>query len=229
MQYKNLTITKYIQDGFRIDENVGNVHRVFYIDPFKLPDNQPKADVVLITHDHFDHCDPESIARILKPETLVVGSTKVAAKLGELNLPSFREVNPHSELDLAGTKIMTLSAYNLNKFREPGVAFHPETDKGMGYMITFSPQTPDVAVVYHMGDTDFLPDEQTGHAIDVLMIPVSGTYVMTVDEAIEACKQIKPKFVIPMHYDGGVVGSWEDAERLKQNAGCNVEVMEAIR
>ncbi|MBI5586436.1 MAG: MBL fold metallo-hydrolase [Deltaproteobacteria bacterium] len=189
-------------DSFRIDgEGV-----VIYLDPFKLKEG-PKADLILITHDHQDHASPADVAKIQKPDTVIVTTAKAAEKFkGEIKV-----VKPGEELTVKGVAIRTVPAYNVNKFRSPGVPFHPKEVGNVGFIITVKGVR-----IYHPGDSDFIP-EMKGLAPDVALLPVSGTYVMTAEEAVEAAAAIKPKVAVPMHVGEGI-GSLADAQRFQEKA-----------
>jgi L-ascorbate metabolism protein UlaG (beta-lactamase superfamily) len=121
------------------------------------------------------------------------------------------------ELTIKGVLIKTVPAYNLTKFRSPGVPFHPKDAGHVGYLITVKGIT-----IYHTGDSDFIP-EMKGLKPDVALLPVSGTYVMTAEEAVEAATAIQPKVAIPMHVGEGI-GSLADAERFREKATVPVVV-----
>jgi len=166
---------------------------------FQLPAGAPQADLILVTHDHYDHCSPEDVARISKADTVIVTIAAAAKKLkGDV-----RVVEPGDSLTVKGIPIEVVPAYNVNK------KFHPRDAGHVGFIITVDGQR-----IYHTGDTDFIP-EMKDLKVDVALLPVSGTYVMTADEAANAAKAINPKVAIPMHY-GEIVGSREDAERFRE-------------
>jgi L-ascorbate metabolism protein UlaG (beta-lactamase superfamily) len=182
---------------------------VVYVDPYQLRDGLPAADVILITHDHFDHLSPADVAKIHKVGTVVVAPKEVAAKL---SVP-VTVIGVGESKTVAGITVKAVPAYNTNK------TFHPKADGKVGFVFTLAGVT-----YYHAGDTDVIP-EMKGLAPDVALLPVSGTYVMTADEAATAARQIKPKVAVPMHY-GAIVGSDADAKKFaKLLEGSGIQVV----
>jgi L-ascorbate metabolism protein UlaG (beta-lactamase superfamily) len=176
---------------------------VVAIDPYELRSVPEKADLVLVTHDHFDHCDPNSVRLVAKPDAVVVAPQNAASKLGK----NVRVVKAGDVLTEKGVIIKVVPAYNVRPERQ---RFHPKNYGGVGYLITLAGKT-----VYHPGDTDLIPEMDNLGQVDIALLPVSGTYVMDAQEAAEAVKRIKPTHVIPMHY-GSIVGSKADAEKFAQ-------------
>jgi L-ascorbate metabolism protein UlaG (beta-lactamase superfamily) len=191
-------------DTFRIDGE-----KVVYFDPWKLSQKAQRADLILITHDHYDHCSPEDVARIRGPQTVVVAPPPAAAMLPA----PVRAVRVGDKLDIQGIAIEVVPAYNTNK------KFHPKSPNNVGYIITVGGTR-----IYHAGDTDFIP-EMIDFRADIALIPVSGTYVMTADEAVQAAAAIRPKLAVPMHY-GTIVGGTKDAERFQQRSPVPVRILE---
>ncbi len=190
-------------DSFRIDGDV-----TIYIDPWKLAAGSPPADLILITHEHSDHFSPDDIDLIRTPQTELVAIAAVAAKLrGQVHT-----VKPGDHLTAWGVAIEVLPAYNLAK------KFHPREKGHVGYVLTVGGQR-----IYHAGDTDAIP-EMAGLRPDIAMIPVSGTYVMDAEEAVEAVKLLQPGLAIPMHY-GAIVGSEADALRFQQLSPAPVQIL----
>lgn len=196
-------------DSFRIDGD----GIVIYIDPYKITDG-PKSDLILITHDHKDHASPEDVEKIQHSETTIVTASAAAAKFqGRI-----QTVKPGDKLNIKGISIEAVPAYNTNKFRSPGVPFHPQESGYVGYILTVNGIR-----IYHAGDTDAIPEMKSVHC-DVALLPVSGIYVMTAEEAATAAAMIHTKIVIPMHVGKGI-GSLEDAERLKTISSVPVNIL----
>jgi len=188
-------IHRIVHDCFRVDGPT-----VVYTDPFRLPDGLPRADLILISHEHFDHCSPEDAARLARPDTIFV--TIQACQKALSGLPGeIRVVKPGDRLELKGVSIEAVPAYNVDK------KFHPKAAGHVGFVFTAHGKR-----VYFAGDTDRIP-EMKGLRADVALLPVSGTYVMTAEEAVEAAGDIHPEVVIPMHY-GAIVGDESDAQRF---------------
>lgn len=196
-------------DSFRLEAD----SVVVYVDPWQVKDG-PQADLILITHDHSDHCSPEDVARLRRDDTVVI---TIGAATSQLPQP-VRVVKPGDELAEKGVRIEAVAAYNVSKFRSPGVPFHPPEAGHVGYIITMGGQR-----IYHTGDTDVIP-EMESLEVDIALLPVSGTYVMTVDEAVEAAALIGPQVAIPMHVGRGI-GSLEDAELFRERCTVPVEVL----
>ncbi len=141
----------------------------------------------------------------------------VAAAAAKLS-GQIKVIQPGNELTVKGIPISAVPAYNVNKFRSPGVPFHPQESGYVGFVLTVEGQR-----IYHAGDTDSISEIGSIDA-DIALLPVSGTYVMTADEALEAVKVIKPQVAIPMHIGRGI-GSLADAEHFKEKASVPVEIL----
>jgi len=189
-------------DGFRID-----AAQTIYIDPYEI-DPGPKADLILVTHEHFDHCSPDDVAKLQSPETVIVTEKDSAKKLtGDV-----RVIKPGDSITVGKIQIEAVPAYNTNK------QFHQKENKWLGFVVEI-----DGVRVYHAGDTDFIP-EMNDFKVDIALLPVSGTYVMTAEEAVEAALAIGPQLAIPMHY-GAIVGGKTDADQFQKALAGKIEVM----
>lgn len=192
-------------DSFRIDGDV-----VIYLDPWKLPIESPEADLILVSHDHFDHCSPEDVELVRGDDTLLAANP---SSVPNLKLP-VRIMHPGEMLEHRGVTIEALPAYNIGK------AFHPKGADHLGFILTIDGER-----VYFSGDTDVIP-EMKELTCDVALLPVSGTYVMTAEEAAEAVGVIETRVAIPMHYGAGVVGTIEDALKFKELSDVPVVILE---
>ena len=189
--------------------------KTIYLDPWKLSSEPHDADLVLITHPHFDHLDPADIAKVSGPKTEVVTVAECAAKLKEAGFfGTVRVVKPGEKVVAQGVSIEVVPAYNTDK------NFHLKESGWAGFIVEL-----DGVRLYHAGDTDFIP-EMKEIKTDVALLPVSGTYCMTAEQAAEAAKAINPKVAVPMHY-GSIVGTAADAERFRELCGSLiVEILE---
>ena len=189
-------------DGFRI-----NGEKIIYFDPYQI-EAGPQADLILISHDHFDHCSPEDVAKIQGPETIIVTEKDSAEKLtGDVRI-----LKPGETLNLDGVKILGVPSYNTDK------DFHPRKNGWLGFLVEVSG-----IQIYHAGDTDFIP-EMKDLEVDIALLPVSGTYVMTAEQAVKAALAIGPGLAIPMHY-GAIVGGKQDALDFKNALDGKVDVL----
>lgn len=226
MQNKDIDIYKYKQSGFRIDWDGKHI----YIDPYQIPDDQPKADILFLTHDHFDHFDLASIGEILQNDTDVIGP-KTVSDLMHANFANFRfhyafpgEFIPLEKREtVMDVKYCAMPAYNQSKVGPAGQPYHPKASGWVGYVMTFGETT-----VYHMGDTDFVIELHAVTGIDLCLVPISGTYVMDPAEAANAVNQIKPKIAVPMHFDAGIVGSPEQVSEFRKLVSCEVIEMDIV-
>lgn len=181
-----------------------------YIDPWKVKD-PTLADLILVTHEHFDHLSVDDIAKLSGPNTVIVAPRGATAKLtGDV-----RTVAPGHRIAVAGIWVETVPAYNTNKPNHPKAAGH------VGYIVELEGRR-----IYHAGDTDLIP-EMADIRCDVALLPVGGTYTMNAEEAAEALARIRPRVAIPVHW-GEVVGSERDAKRFQSLApkGVRVEILE---
>lgn len=190
-------------DCFKITNNL-----VIYTDPFNIK-KQDKADIILITHEHFDHCSPDDIKKIQTKDTVIVAPADCVSKL----TGTVKTIKPNETITVKGITINAIPAYNTNK------RFHQKSRGWVGYIITVNNTR-----IYLAGDTDYIPEMNLLHNIDIALLPVSGTYVMTAEEAAQAAMAIKPKVAIPMHY-GAIVGNIADAKKFEQLLKGKIKVV----
>jgi L-ascorbate metabolism protein UlaG (beta-lactamase superfamily) len=213
MKLLNLEFTHIAHDTFKIQGS-----KAIYTDPFKVK-NRDEADIVLLSHEHFDHLSLPDLNKVITDKTTIVASPLCADDLEGVRVKTTLFLDPGKALTVGSVRIEAVPAYNVNKFREPGKAFHPKEEKRLGFVITM-----DGTRVYFAGDTDFIP-EMKNIQCDIALLPISGTYVMTVEEAVQAVAAIKPKIVVPMHY-GAIVGEYADATKFQNLVkNCQVEIV----
>lgn len=175
-----------------------------YIDPWGTGEDEPPADLILITHAHFDHLQPDEIARLRTAGTKVLAPADVAKELpGDVT-----SVAPGESHEAAGLRIQTVPAYNVVEER---LEMHPKANGWVGYVLELGGST-----YYHAGDTDALPELES-LATDVAMVPIGGTYTMDAEEAGGLVRAMSPRLAVPMHF-GFVVGSPGDADRFRAAA-----------
>ena len=203
MEFGGITIEFLGHSGFVIRNGVVSVA----IDPYNVSPSVEKVDYILITHGHSDHCSIKDIQHLSRKGTVVVAPADSQSTITRVTEIHMETIEQGDELDLGKLKVEAVPAYNVNKYRDKDkkIVFHPKNEGYLGYVIRFG-----TVVVYHAGDTDLIPEMQklTGHGKHdrrfVALLPVSGTYVMDVEEAAEAAALLKPDLAIPMHYGAGV-------------------------
>jgi len=193
-------------DTFRITGE-----KLIYTDPFKLKDKDAseKADIILITHEHRDHCSPDDVKKIQGPNTVIVTTPTCAVKLSG----NIKKVKPGDMPSIGNIRIEAVPAYNIDK------KYHIKDSNDVGYIVNVGGLR-----LYFAGDTDYIPEMKTFKHINIAFLPVSGTYVMTAEEAAKAAIDIKPDIAIPMHY-GKVIGSRMNAEKFAEELRGKVDVV----
>ena len=212
-KYKNIEICMIAHASAKIKNKL-----TIYIDPYagSEKDYDEKADIIFITHEHYDHCDPQKVKLIAKEDTTIIASKgECEDKLKEIESKKIF-VKEGEEFEVKGVKVRVVPAYNLNK------PYHPR-GLGVGYIINI-----EGIKIYHTGDSDFIPEmRRLGREnIDIALLPISGTYVMNEEEAYELAVEIKPKLVIPIHYNY-LKGLEKDPRKFKsmlekKNIKCEV-------
>ena len=198
-------ITINTHSSIRIDEG-----QIIYVDPFKIADEKHDADIILITHDHFDHLSHDDIRRVMKEDTVIVCPTSVDAP-EEMGLTVVK-AGTDEKLTVKGIEIETVRAYNIQK------AFHPKKNGWLGYIINSAGH----GRIYIAGDTDITAEAKQVKC-DIALIPVGGTYTMDAKKAAEFVNKIRPSVVIPVHY-GTFVGSPKDGEEFAKHVDDNIKV-----
>jgi L-ascorbate metabolism protein UlaG (beta-lactamase superfamily) len=162
--------------------------KTIYIDPYQ-GDYDEEADVILASHSHTDHCEPDKVKAVKGEDTVIVAPEDCSTKIGA----PVRSLKPGEKATFGEVTVEAVEAYNVKRFRSPGVPFHPK-GLGVGYLIKSEGKT-----VYHVGDSDFIPEMKALEGVDLLLIPSGGTYTMDNEDAAEATVAMRPKAAIPMH------------------------------
>ena len=202
--------------GFRVRAPGATV----YIDPYRLNGGAPPADLILLTHGHYDHFSPTDVERLVGPGTWLVAPAAVAERLRGDRVVSLAPGEAFAPEGLGGVEVRAVAAYNTSKRDGDGRPFHPREAGWVGYEVLVRGER-----LYHSGDTDVIPEMDAVVGVDVALLPVSGVYVMTAAEAAEAARRISPRVAVPMHW-GEHIGSREDAERFARAAPVEVKIME---
>jgi L-ascorbate metabolism protein UlaG (beta-lactamase superfamily) len=213
-EYKGIKIRWLGHDSFSL---AGNIKIV--IDPYKIT-KQDKADLILISHNHFDHLSVDDLKNVSTGDTTIVAAKECIDILKGFSFKEKIGISPREEKTVRGIRIKSIPAYNLDKINpDTKKPFHPKEDNKVGFLFELNGIT-----IYHTGDTDLIP-EMSDLKPEIALVPVSGTYVMTAQEAAKAVEKIKPKIAIPMHY-GAIVGSEKDAHEFKQLVkSCEVQIL----
>ena len=188
-----------------------NKDKIIYVDPFKIQKEEHDADIIFITHDHYDHYSPEDVEKVIKEDTIIVApkTVKALSKMKNVIL-----IEPNDRCEVKGIKVQTIPSYNVSK------KFHPNENEWVGYNIEI-----DEVRYYIAGDTDITPENKQVKC-DVAFIPCGGTYTMNYQEAAELANIIKPKIVVPTHY-GDIVGEKDDGLKFKEllNSEIKCEIL----
>ena len=223
MEVKGVKIEFLGHSGFLISNSGG---KRIAIDPYSVASGVGPVDLILITHSHSDHCSIKDIMQLARPGTSIVVPADAQSKITHVEGANMQIIEIGDELTFGSVKIEALPAYNIKK------DFHPKSEGWLGYLLKF-----DGVVIYHSGDSDKIPEMEklTGYGKHgntfIVLLPVSGTYTMTAEEAASVASLLSPDYAIPMHYGSGVVGTREDAERFIQlcdSLNINAEILEKV-
>jgi L-ascorbate metabolism protein UlaG (beta-lactamase superfamily) len=182
---------------------------IVYIDPWKLADAPHDADVVVVSHGHYDHCSPEDVEKVSKDGTAIIAPRDVIAKLATAS-----GVTPGDRMTIQDVTVEAVAAYNVGK------AFHPRGNNWIGVVLTI-----DGKRIYYAGDTDLIPEMSDLTDVDLALLPVGGTYTLDAREAAKACAAIGCAAAVPYHW-GDIVGSDADAKAFAESACCRATLLQ---
>lgn len=182
-----------------------------YVDPFQVDEVTNDADIILVTHDHFDHFSKEDIDKVIGKDTIMVAPESMKELAESVPCGGLITVVPGDVKDVDGIGVEAVPSYNVNK------QFHPKENNWVGYILTV-----DGVRIYIAGDTDINEDNKLV-SCDVAMVPIGGVYTITAEEAAELVNIIKPKVAIPTHY-GNVAGEKECEDIFRENVDASIPV-----
>lgn len=183
-----------------------------YIDSYNINEIICDADIIFITHAHYDHFSEKDILKVRKTNTVIVITEDLYSNVMKLGFAENQiiRVKPNESYKYKNIEFATIPAYNTNK------KFHPKENNWVGYILNIN------NIKYYIaGDTD-ITEENKKVKCDIAFLPVGGTYTMNYKEAAELANIIKPKYVIPIHY-GIIVGTNEDAIKFKNLINKDIE------
>ena len=188
---------------------------VLYFDPFHLKESPRDADIVFITHDHYDHLSPEDIARVRKEDTVFVLPASCRGSAEKNGLENCVYLTPGETAVVKGVPVEAVAAYNVLK------PFHPKKNGWLGYVVTLEGRR-----LYVAGDTDETPDNLSVKC-DIAMVPAGGTYTFDAKHAAKFVNKLRPAVAIPTHY-GDIVGSLSDFDDFASRVDGGIEVIRKI-
>ncbi len=205
-------ITVNEQSSIRIESSA-----VIYADPFRIKAAAHDADIILITHEHYDHYSPEDIAKVQKKDTKFVfpESMGLAPEWDGIPKENILQMKPKESLMLSGIKISSVPAYNLLK------PFHPKKNGWLGYILELEGKR-----IYICGDTDDTPEARAVEC-DIVCVPIGGTYTMNPRKAAAFVNELSPEIAIPIHY-GTIVGKPSDADEFEKLAAGDIKVVRKL-
>ena len=188
---------------------------VLYFDPFHLKEEPRDADIVFITHDHYDHLSPEDIARVKKEDTVFVLPASCRESAEKDGLENCVFLTPGETVGVKGVPVEAVAAYNVLK------PFHPKKNGWLGYVVTLEGRH-----LYVAGDTDENPDNLSVKC-DIAMVPAGGTYTFDAKHAAKFVNRLRPAVAIPTHY-GDIVGKLSDGDDFAARVDSGIEVVKKI-
>ncbi len=195
------------QSSIRIDAGT----LIIRVDPFGINEAVHDADIIFITHEHFDHFSPDDIVKVRKPGTVFAAPVSMGKKLTGMGIASPVLMKPGDTADIRGTAVSAVAAYNAMK------PFHPKGNGWLGYVITAGGKR-----IYAAGDTDAVAEAKAVRC-DIALVPVGGTYTMNYKEAAALVNLIQPEAAIPIHY-GSIVGSRKDGDKFAELVDSRIQV-----
>ncbi len=203
--------------SFSITDNKSGI-KILYIDPFEMPEEQTKGDIIFVTHAHHDHLSPKALLPLLKEDSIVVATRDSLEKL-DINEEQKHIVVANKNYEVKGISFSTIPAYNTYKEKQ---SYHPQKNGWVGYIINVNNKK-----IYHAGDTDFITEmkDLESSKLDVAILPMGGTYTMDVEDMIQAANAIKAKITIPMHYRHLLGEQYKAAEERIKKEIINSKVL----
>lgn len=201
--------------GFRVQTRDATI----YIDPYRVPAGAPPADLILVTHGHYDHFSPRDVEALSHDGTWLIAPAAVAERASG----RVASIAPGETIELErprGVDVTAVAAYNTSKRDSDGQAFHPRAAGWVGFDLNVRGER-----LYHAGDTDVIPEMDAVVGVDVALLPVCGSYVMTAGEAVEAARRIQPRVAVPSHW-GSHLGTRADAEEFAARAPVEVRILD---
>lgn len=202
----NPVITINTQSSIRIE----SAEAVIRFDPFKITGEPHDADLILITHDHYDHFSPEDIRKVSKPAALLIAPKCMERALAKHGFSNHMLMSPAEEETVLGIRVEAVASYNILK------PFHPKSNGNLGYVITAGGKR-----IYVAGDTDAVKEAKAVRS-DIALVPIGGTYTMNAKDAAALINTIKPQIAIPTHY-GSIVGRLSDGEMFRSLVDDEIE------
>ncbi|MBR5089322.1 MAG: MBL fold metallo-hydrolase [Ruminiclostridium sp.] len=201
-------ITVNTQSSIRID--CGEL--VIRIDPYEIGGEPHDADIVLITHEHYDHFSPDDLKKVSKPDTVIAAPRSMEKKLSAAGIKDAVLLEPDEKTEIRGIPVETVRSYNQLK------VFHPKSKNWLGYIVTVNGNR-----IYAAGDTDAVPEAKAVKC-DIALVPIGGTYTMNAKEAAALVNEIRPAAAIPTHY-GSIVGSKSDGDKFAKLVDKGIDVV----